>query len=176
MNKEKAAVLIPIIKHAIEPTVLFILRSHKVKHHKGQVSFPGGSTNSSDLSAKTTALRETEEEIGLKAGDIKILYQLPEIDTASGFNVTPFVGSISPETKFTRDTNEVKEIFEVPLSFLADKKNIHSIQLNPRIKPYTVIKYDKFTIWGATAMMVFMLIDSLPQHANVLATENIFLT
>lgn len=176
MNKEKAAILIPIIKHSPEPTVLFILRSHTVKHHKGQVSFPGGSAHSSDLSAEITALRETEEEIGIAANNIKIIYQLPEIDTASGFNVTPFVGLIEPPTKLKRAPNEVKEIFEVPISFLTNKNNIHSIQLNPRTKPYTVIKYDKFTIWGATAMMVFMLIESLPKYANVFATENISLS
>lgn len=176
MDIEKASVLVPIINRQPDPTVVFILRSHKVKHHKGQVSFPGGSVHVADQSTIHTALRETEEEIGIKSDTVKIIYQLPELNTASGFHVTPVVGIISAPVELKRSPDEVKEIFEVPLSFLANKSNFKSIQLNAKTQPYTVIKYQKFTIWGVTAQIVSMLIDSIPQHANVFATENISLT
>ena len=118
-----AAVLVPIIAHGAGLTVLFTQRTAHLKAHSGQVSFPGGRAEPGDASPEETALRESEEEIGLPRARVEILARLPEYFTRTGFRVTPVVGLVQPPLNLAPDPHEVEAVFEVPLSFLLDVRN-----------------------------------------------------
>lgn len=154
-----AAVLIPVIAHAPELTVLFTQRTQHLKSHSGQVSFPGGRAEPGDASAEFTALREAQEEIGLALERVEILGRLPEYHTRTGFRVTPVIGLIQPPLELTPDPREVESVFEVPLSFLLDPANRQrrTRELQGRSVGFYVFEYQGHMIWGATAGMLVNL-------------------
>jgi 8-oxo-dGTP pyrophosphatase MutT (NUDIX family) len=147
-----AAVLIPVVRHA-ELTVLFTQRTTSLRSHSGQVSFPGGRAEASDPSAEFTALRETEEEIGLPARSVEVLARLPDYRTRTGFCVTPVVGLVAPPLSLAPDPREVAEVFEVPLAFLLDPANRQrrTREFQGASVGYYVFEYRERVIWGATA-------------------------
>jgi 8-oxo-dGTP pyrophosphatase MutT (NUDIX family) len=154
-----AAVLIPMIAHAPELTVLFTQRTQHLRSHSGQVSFPGGRAEPGDASAEFTALREAQEEIGLALERVEILGRLPEYHTRTGFRVTPVIGLIQPPLELTPDPREVESVFEVPLSFLLDPANRQrrTRELQGRSVGFYVFEYQGHMIWGATAGMLVNL-------------------
>jgi 8-oxo-dGTP pyrophosphatase MutT (NUDIX family) len=159
-----AAVLIPIFKKNDAYNVLFILRSNRVAHHKGEVSFPGGMKDSSDKTLLDTALRECWEEIGLYSKDVSILGELDDTEThTSGFLIAPFVGIIPYPYKFKLNPVELDDIFDVPLTALADRSRFR--QENGLVRNHTApvyyYEYDGKIIWGATARIVKQLLDLL---------------
>lgn len=158
-----AAVLFPIVLHATEPTVLLTRRTAHLRDHAGQVSFPGGRVEAGDLGAVDTALRETEEEVGLSRDHVEIIGFLPEYRTGTGYRVTPVVGFVHPPFSLTADPGEVAEVFEVPLSFLLDRGNHknHSIHWNGTLRHYVAMPYGEYFIWGATAGMIRSLTERL---------------
>ena len=115
--------LVPIVAHGAGLTVLFTQRTAQLRAHSGQVSFPGGRAEPQDATPELTALRETEEEIGLRAERVEIVARLPDYLTRTGFRVTPVVGVLTPPLELAPDPREVEEIFEVPLAFLLDPRN-----------------------------------------------------
>lgn len=149
----------PIVARAPEPTILFTQRTAHLKNHSGQISFPGGRAEAFDASAEATALRETREEIGLDARHIEVLGRLPDYHTRTGYKVTPVVGIVVPPFDLSPDANEVAEVFEVPLSFLLDQKNVqrHSREFEGRQRFFFAIPYGERYIWGATAGMLVNL-------------------
>ena len=154
-----AAVLVPIVTHAAGLTVLFTQRTAHLKAHSGQVSFPGGRAEPGDASAEETALRETEEEIGLARGRIEVVASLPEYFTRTGFRVTPVVGLVEPPLELAPDPSEVESVFEVPLAFLLDPRN-HKRQTRVyqgRTVGFYEMPYADRYIWGATAGMIVNL-------------------
>jgi 8-oxo-dGTP pyrophosphatase MutT (NUDIX family) len=153
-----AAVLVPVVLHA-ELTVLFTQRTAHLKSHAGQVSFPGGRAEPGDASAEFTALRETEEEIGLPARSVEVLARLPDYRTRTGFCVTPVVGLVRPPLALAPDPREVDEVFEVPLAFLLDPANQQrrTRELQGTSVGYYVFEYQRRVIWGATAGMLVNL-------------------
>ena len=154
-----AAVLIPVIAHPQELTVLFTQRTPHLRSHSGQVSFPGGRAEPADASAEFTALRETEEEIGLRPSAVEVLGRLPDYRTRTGYRVTPVVGLLTPPVAFVPDPNEVAEIFEVPLAFLLDERNRQrrTREFQGQQVGYYVFEYGEKVIWGATAGMLVNL-------------------
>jgi 8-oxo-dGTP pyrophosphatase MutT (NUDIX family) len=154
-----AAVLIPVIAHPPGLTVLFTQRTTHLRSHSGQVSFPGGRAEPGDASAEFTALRETEEEIGLRPSAVEVLGRLPDYRTRTGYRVTPVVGLLTPPVAFTPDPNEVAEIFEVPLAFLLDERNRQrrTREFQGQQVGYYVFEYGEKVIWGATAGMLVNL-------------------
>src|SRR5687767_8442733 len=115
-----AAVLIPIVA-VPEPTVIFTVRTDTLPSHKGQISFPGGSIDEDDASARDAALRETQEEIGLDPGNVRVLGELDDTPTfVSGYVVHPFVGWLDEKPSLTPNPAEVAEILHVPLAHLAE--------------------------------------------------------
>jgi 8-oxo-dGTP pyrophosphatase MutT (NUDIX family) len=152
-----AAVLMPIVMRIEGPTLLFTQRTAHLTDHAGQVSFPGGRVETSDMSPVDTALRETEEEIGLDRRHVEVLGSLPDYRTGTGFRVTPVVAVVHPPFELRADPFEVAEIFEVPLAFLMDgmnhQKRTFEIPDGARRTFYTM-PYDRFFIWGATAGML----------------------
>jgi 8-oxo-dGTP pyrophosphatase MutT (NUDIX family) len=154
-----AAVLVLVIAHAESPSIVFTQRTRHLADHAGQISFPGGRCHDDDCTPERTALRESEEEIGLDTSRVQILGQLPEYHTSTGYNVTPVVGWIDPPVSFRPDPSEVDEVFEVPLAFLLDTRNhrYESAFFKGRIRNYWAMPYGRRFIWGATAGMVVTL-------------------
>jgi 8-oxo-dGTP pyrophosphatase MutT (NUDIX family) len=154
-----ASVLVPIIAHPGELTLLFTQRTAHLRNHSGQVSFPGGRAEPGDASPEFTALREAEEEIGVPGGRVEILARLPEYLTRTGFRVTPVVGLLEPPLELTPDRREVEEVFEVPLAFFLDPANHErrTRELQGRTVGYYVMQYRERVIWGATAGMLLNL-------------------
>ena len=153
-----AAVLMPIIMRADGPTLLFTQRTVDLKDHPGQVSFPGGRMELSDRSPIDTALRETEEEIGLLRQHVEVIGSLPEYVTGTGYRVTPVAGLVLPPFDVVPDPREVAEIFEVPLVFLMDGMNHQrrTAELPGGMgrRTFYTMPYQRFFIWGATAGML----------------------
>ena len=151
----RAAVLVPIVERPSGLTMLLTQRTAHLSSHPGQVSFPGGGVEEGDGSPIETALRETEEEIGLDRRHVEIIGELPEHITATGFLVEPVVGLLKPPFELLAESNEVAEIFEVPLSFLMDGMNHQrmSFELPNGVgrRSFYAIPYERFFIWGATA-------------------------
>ena len=158
-----ASVLVPIVTHASGLTVLFTQRTMQLKAHSGQVSFPGGRAEPSDASPEFTALRESEEEIGLKPDRVEIVARLPDYFTRTGYRVTPVVGLLAPPLELVPDPREVQDIFEVPLAFLLDPANHRRASREYRGRqvgfyemPYRSSEGERY-IWGATAGMIVSL-------------------
>lgn len=161
-----AAVLFPIVLRQDGPTVLLTQRTAHLRDHAGQISFPGGRVEASDQSTLHTALRETEEEIGLAREHIEPIGYLPEYRTSTGFRVTPVVALVRPPFDLKIDPFEVAEVFEVPLAFLLDPVNHqrHSIHHRGALRQYFAMPYGDYFIWGATAGMIRSLTERLGLH------------
>jgi len=154
----RAAVLIPIVRRAEGLTVLLTQRTEHLTNHAGQVSFPGGRAEELDSSPIETALRETEEEIGLFRRHVEIIGVLPDHVTASAYIVTPVVGLVAPPFDLMAESNEVADIFEVPLRFLMDGMNHQRMSFElphgAGRRSFYAMPYERFFIWGATAGML----------------------
>lgn len=151
-----AAVLIPLIDDGEQLQVLLTKRSMHLRHHPGQISFPGGKVEKEDKTLIDTASRETTEEIGLPAKLIDIVGNLHSYQVASGFVVTPYIGFIPNNYQFIKDPNEVSEIFQVPLKHFLNNANHTSIniQREKNLQKIHYIPYKDYNIWGATASML----------------------
>jgi 8-oxo-dGTP pyrophosphatase MutT (NUDIX family) len=146
-NLKASAVLVPVLFGDGQYCVLFTERSDEVVFHKGQVCFPGGTQELSDPTLLQTALRESEEEIGLGTEDVEILGELDDILTlTSNYIISPFVGFVSRHQSLRTHGREVKGTFCVPLSFLMDEANFKE-------ESYSY-EYEGHTIWGATARIL----------------------
>jgi 8-oxo-dGTP pyrophosphatase MutT (NUDIX family) len=154
----RAAVLVPIVRRPGGLTVLLTQRTEHLTNHAGQVSFPGGRAEEDDSSPIETALRETEEEIGLTRRHVEIIGVLPDHVTASAYIVTPVVGLVMPPFDLTAESNEVADIFEVPLQFLMDGMNHQRMSFDlpdgGGRRSFYAMPYERFFIWGATAGML----------------------
>jgi 8-oxo-dGTP pyrophosphatase MutT (NUDIX family) len=150
-----AAVLMPIAARD-EPTMLFTERNANLTRHAGQVSFPGGRVETTDTSLVQTALRETHEETGIEAGFVTVAGFLDAYETGTGFAILPVVGLLKEGFVLAPNTDEVAEIFEVPLSFLLDPANRQKNQTEwqGRMRSYYAFRYNGHYIWGATAAML----------------------
>ena len=151
-----AAVLLLVVNQVQGPTVLFTRRAISLADHAGQVSFPGGRVEEGDLSPAHAALREAEEEVGLEAGCVEVVGELPHYLTSSGFRVHPIVGWAEPPIKVAPDPQEVSEVFEVPLAFLLDARNHRRESTFYRGEPreFWSMPWEGRYIWGATAGML----------------------
>jgi 8-oxo-dGTP pyrophosphatase MutT (NUDIX family) len=152
-----AAVLIPLVSRRGEVTVLLTQRTAHLADHAGQISFPGGRVEKQDATRDDTALRETEEEIGLNRSRVEVLGRLPDYEIPSGFRITPVVGWIEAPFEVTPDPFEVENVFEVPLALIADPKRYQRRQFffRGRHRHYMAIPYEGRYIWGATAGMLY---------------------
>jgi 8-oxo-dGTP pyrophosphatase MutT (NUDIX family) len=159
MPLRPAAVLVPVVARPESLTVLLTRRTEHLHHHPGQISFPGGRVEESDVTPVMTALRETEEEIGLDPDRVELLGELPEYFTGTGFRVTPVVGLVHPPFDLKLDAFEVAEAFEVPLAFLLDPANHkrHRAEHGGRMREYHAMPWHGYHIWGATAGMLVSL-------------------
>lgn len=153
-----ASVLLPIVARETGLTLLLTQRSEHLTDHGGQISLPGGRVEQADTSAIDTALRETEEEVGLDRRHIEVLGTLPDYFTGTGYRVTPVVSLVQPPFDLQADPFEVAEIFEVPLAFLMDGMNhqLRTAEFPNGVgrRTFYAMPYERFFIWGATAGML----------------------
>jgi 8-oxo-dGTP pyrophosphatase MutT (NUDIX family) len=160
-----AAVLLPLFRERKAYHVLLTKRTHKVKTHKGEISFPGGVRDRSDRDLKETALRESFEEIGLRPGDVKILGCLDDVETMTRYRIRPFVGVFPHPYPFLINREEIEEIVEVPCqslvreAFLEEKK----VVLNSGERVIYAYTYQDYRIWGATAAILKQFVDLVLQ-------------
>ncbi len=151
-----AAVLVPLVVHEDGLNVMLTKRTDHLNNHGGQISFPGGRVDDSDRDALHTALRETEEEVGLHSKDIEIIGELDEYIVGTGYLVNPIIGVIEPPFELTLHEGEVAEVFEVPLEFLITPENMkrHAREFEGIKRHYFAITWGEYFIWGATAGML----------------------
>jgi len=153
----RAAVLIPLVERPEGVTVLLTRRTDHLSSHAGQVSFPGGRSEEFDSSPIETALRETEEEIGLSRHRIEIIGVLPDYATVSAYRVTPVVALVAPPFTLQVDPGEVAEAFEVPLAWLMDGQHHQRREIalpQGGSRSFYTMPYKGYFVWGATAAML----------------------
>lgn len=180
-----AAVLVPIVMRGPDvsrSTVLLTQRANHMATHSGQIAFPGGKVDPSDVSRQATALREAQEEVGLDPYHVQVIGELPVYVTGTSFWVTPVVGLVSPEFKLSPNADEVQDVFEVPLEFLMNPAHHrrHAFEWQgarrqwfsmpyqePRMTPDGQCDPVERFIWGATAAMLrnfyrFLVVNPAP--------------
>jgi len=163
-----AAVLVLLVARGDGLNLLFTQRTAHLSAHAGQISFPGGRVEDIDGSREDTALRETEEEIGLARDRVTLLGRLPEYSVPSGFRITPVVGWIEPPFDLRPDPFEVEDIFEVPLGHFLIEANFQrrEYHFNDRHRHYVAVPWQGRYIWGATAAMLLILCRMFAERAR----------
>jgi 8-oxo-dGTP pyrophosphatase MutT (NUDIX family) len=159
--QQDAAVLAPIIELDGAYSILFTKRADHLSDHPGQMSFPGGGREPADADLAATALREANEEIGLRPADVELVGRIDDIETVTRYIVRPFVGRI-PAQPYTPDASEVAEIVRLPVAALTDRENYESEHRDhPHYGPIRIhfFHVDGYTVWGATGRMLAQLLE-----------------
>lgn len=157
-----AAVLVPLVWQDDEWHLLYTRRTDKVESHKGQVSFPGGACDDGESTPEETALREVEEEIGIKPQDVRVLGRLANLITITYFRVTPVVGIVKWPAVFRVGEHEVARVFTIPLGWLANPSNRWQFERSDlRRSLIAYHPYDGELLWGATARMTVDFLKTL---------------
>lgn len=169
LPRKPAAVLVPLVTRPSGLAVIFTRRTEHLSNHAGQISFPGGRIESTDIDAVAAALREAHEETGILPQEIRPFGYLDCYETISNFCVTPVLGEIASNYRASPDPMEVAEVFEVPLSFFLTAKNkrIRHIYSRNRLREVAEFEYGDYLIWGATAAMLVNLISRLEKSAGI---------
>lgn len=156
----RAAVLVPMIQTLSGFELLFTRRTEEVETHKGQISFPGGMCEPDDPDLVSTALREAREEVGIPGDHIKVVGLLDDLATPTGFVITPVVGIVGEGSPIVPNSDEVAEVFRVPLEFFAVAENGRMETREHGGRSYSIWFFDTGThvIWGATAAIVRSLL------------------
>lgn len=157
-----AAVLVGF-REGVQPRLVLTVRTAHLQSHAGQVAFPGGRSEPDDGSAVTTALRESEEEIGLDRAQVTPLGYLDCFETISGFCITPVVARIAQEARLYPSPDEVAEVFEVPLDFILEPANLrrYTMEYRGQQRPMVEFVHGGHRIWGATAAMLLNLLHRM---------------
>ena len=165
-----ASVLVPIIATPI-PKLILTKRSSALKHHPGQIAFPGGKVDPDDDGVVGAALREAEEEIGLTSDKVEVLGTLSSHETVTGFQVTPVLSLVDPVFQPVPELGEVAEVFEVPLTHVLDPARyvVEGRMWRGQMRRYFAVPFGPYYIWGATARMLRSLADRMghEDHAGL---------
>lgn len=158
-----AAVLLPVVRRADSLSVLFTRRNETMRHHAGQISFPGGAVEARDTDSIAAALRETHEETGIRADFIDAFGFLDCFDTISGFCVTPVVATVREGFNLAPDPREVSEVFEVPLDYILEPGRMQRSEILWRGRGREIFEFDfdGRRIWGATAAILQNLLTRM---------------
>jgi 8-oxo-dGTP pyrophosphatase MutT (NUDIX family) len=158
-----AAVLAPVIRREHGLTMLFTVRSDKMRRHRGQIAFPGGRREDSDPTAAFAALREAHEEVGLLPDSVEVVGYLDDYPTITRYLVTPVVGIVSGSPELTPHAHEVAEVFEVPLDVVLDPRSYarKAFTRNGVNVPFFELNFEGYRIWGATAGMLWNLVQKV---------------
>jgi len=156
-----AAVLVPVVERAAGPALLFTKRASHLGEHPGQMSFPGGGREPSDVDLTATALREAEEEIGLRSEEASVVGRLDDIHTVTGYAITPIVARV-PDRAYDPDEREVAEIAVLSLDALTDLAN-HELERrdHPEYGEIDVhfFRVNGYTVWGATGRILVQFLE-----------------
>ncbi len=166
-SRRLAGVLAPLYVHEGEYRMVFTKRSDRMRHHRGQISFPGGGHEPEDGSLLDTALRESDEEIGLNPADVMVLGQLDDLlTTGSNYLIRPYVGFIPYPYTFELDKRETDYLIEVPLRFLRQHNPPCQItrEHDGRVVESFFFDYEGHVIWGATGKLLKHFLDLLDRH------------
>jgi 8-oxo-dGTP pyrophosphatase MutT (NUDIX family) len=161
-----AAVLVPFLRIGAAWHILFTRRTDHLPEHSGQVAFPGGRADPGDLSLEDTALRESQEEIGLDPSRVRILGRMSSFNTITNYLLTPVVGVIPWPFPIQVEKEEVSRVFTIPLDWLAEPSN-HETRprlLPPPYEPVQVIYFQPFDgeiLWGVSAHIMLQLLRIL---------------
>jgi len=163
-GRARAAVLIPLYVKQQSLHVVLTKRTDRVQSHRGEISFPGGAMDATDVDLRVTALRESNEEIGLRPDDVEIIGRMDDIVTISNYHVTAYVGHIDPALSpylWRLQEREVAEVLEVPLPHLLDAANVIEV---PRLRNGELVvlegfRFGEHVIWGATGRMLRNFLD-----------------
>ncbi|MEM6826199.1 MAG: CoA pyrophosphatase [Pseudomonadota bacterium] len=158
-----AAVLVGVLDRGIGPELLLTKRSSRLKHHPGQIAFPGGKVDTGDAGPEAAALREADEEVGLYRENVEVLGTLPSHETVTGFTVTPVLGWIEGNFVPQPELGEVDEVFFAPLSYVTDPRNyvVEARRWRGQTRRYYAVPWGPYYIWGATARMLRGLSDRM---------------
>ena len=158
-----AGVLIGVIEDAAGARVLLTKRSSALKHHPGQIAFPGGKVDPVDADVIAAAVRETHEETGVPPENVDVIGTLAPHETVTGFQVTPVLALVTPPAAYRPELGEVDEVFEVPLTHLLEPANysIQSRLWRGQSRSYFTVPWGPYYIWGATARMLRGLADRM---------------
>ncbi|MBN1207626.1 MAG: CoA pyrophosphatase [Myxococcaceae bacterium] len=159
----ESSVLVPLFEREGVPHILFTRRPAHLRHHANQFSFPGGGRDPEDSTPLHTALRETEEELGIERTQVRVLGMLDEVPTTTAFRIQPFVGIIPSDGQYRPSAEEVAFILEVPLAGLRDPSLLRTEKRTVRGVEYDVhfYTYGSHVIWGATARILYNLLESI---------------
>jgi len=162
-KSKRASVLIPLVNQTQKIEVLFTKRTKHLPHHPNQISFPGGGSDPKDHDSRSTAIRETCEEIGIYKNLVKIITRLDQILTVTNFLVTPYLGLINPKAYFHPNNMEVEYLILIPLTNILKENNWRQHEINWHGITFTqkVLFYKSEIIWGATACILINLLNAL---------------
>ena len=157
----EAAVLVPVIHTGDAPELILTKRASHLKHHPGQIAFPGGKRDKEDLSLVDTALREAREEIGLMNENVDVVGHIPPHETVTGFMMTPVLALVKNEFIPRPEKGEVAEVFRVPLSHVLDtaRYQVQSRSWRGVERHYYTVPFGPYYIWGATARVLRRMAD-----------------
>jgi 8-oxo-dGTP pyrophosphatase MutT (NUDIX family) len=164
-NLRPSAVLLPLIRRGDQLSMLLTVRSAKLRAHGGQIAFPGGARDASDITAVDNALREAREEVGLDPASVEVVGYLDDYPTLSRFRITPVVGIIDTEPELAIDDNEVAEVFELPFEMITSRKHFvrKVLSRDGLIVPFFELQWQQYRVWGATAGMLWDLAGRMEQ-------------
>ncbi|MCZ7674879.1 MAG: CoA pyrophosphatase [Roseovarius sp.] len=158
-----AGVLVPVLIDSSGAKLYLTKRSSALRHHPGQIAFPGGKQDPDDADAVAAALREAQEEIGLDPANVEVLGCLPAHETVTAFHVTPVVGLVRARFTPVAEAGEVDEVFEVPLDDVLDRRNfsVQSRLWRGTWRHYYTVPVGPYYIWGATAHILRAMADTM---------------
>jgi 8-oxo-dGTP pyrophosphatase MutT (NUDIX family) len=166
-----AAVLVPVLDLP-EPALLFTVRSQEVRDHKGEISFPGGVRHPEDRDLLDTALRETEEELGIAPGLVEVLGALPPTQTVvTGYVIVPFVGMLAGRPSLSPSPVEIAEVLELPVASLSAAEREEGMQREEGFRTWFAYDVDGHTVWGATGRIVHGFLEVLRRRGWERAKE-----